>query len=194
MNKADNIYCTSLALTVEYACLFGISQAIPGLQSGDHVNRYGDKFCIITFHGKADRVFWFIIHKLDQVYTYPDAPRYSPADATELCGKLRHVKIVDDVTVGDLWETKEVASMTALEEGLFENWHFKRIVLLGDSIHKVRPQNVLLKIELLIRDSLDDTQYWTRRKHGHRRCCCAFFPDKSSGKYRWNSEAIGDRH
>ncbi|KAJ5519071.1 Monooxygenase FAD-binding [Penicillium expansum] len=127
------------ALTVEYACLFGISQAIPGLQSGDHVNRYGDKFCIITFHGKADRVFWFIIHKLDQVYTYPDAPRYSPADATELCGKLRHVKIVDDVTVGDLWETKEVASMTALEEGLFENWHFKRIVLLGDSIHKMTP-------------------------------------------------------
>lgn len=27
--------------------------------------------------------------------------------------------------------------MTALEEGLLEAWHFNRIVLLGDSVHKV---------------------------------------------------------
>ncbi|KAJ5493653.1 Monooxygenase FAD-binding, partial [Penicillium fimorum] len=126
-------------LTVEYACLFGISLPIPGLRSGEHVNRYGDNFCIITFHGKGDRVFWFIIQKLEQVYTYPDAPRYSLADAAELCRKLRNVKLLGDVTVGDLWKSREVASMMALEEGLFENWHFKRMVLVGDSIHKMTP-------------------------------------------------------
>lgn len=138
MNEANNFHCTPLALTVEYACVFGISLPIHGLQSGEHVNRYGDKFCIITFHGKGDRVFWFIIQKLNHVYAYPDTPRYSPKDAAELCSKLHDVNILGDITVGDLWEKREVVSMTALEEGIFNNWHFKRIALLGDSIHKVR--------------------------------------------------------
>ncbi|KAJ5952967.1 uncharacterized protein N7479_011380 [Penicillium vulpinum] len=126
-------------LTIEYACVFGISHPIPGLRSGEHINRYGDKFCVITFHGKDGRVFWFIIQKLDHVYNYPNAPRYSPSDAADLCGKLQSVKIWRDITVGDLWETKVVASMTALEEGLFETWHLNRIVLLGDSVHKMTP-------------------------------------------------------
>ncbi|CAI7650768.1 unnamed protein product [Penicillium glandicola] len=126
-------------LTVEYACVFGISRPIPGLESGEHINHYGDKFCVITFHGKDGRVFWFIIQKLDRVYTYPNAPRYSPDDAAELCAKLQSVIIWQNITVGDLWKTKVVASMTALEEGLFETWSLNRIVILGDSVHKMTP-------------------------------------------------------
>ncbi|KAJ5143331.1 uncharacterized protein N7515_002118 [Penicillium bovifimosum] len=126
-------------LTVEYACVFGISHPIPGLQKGEHINRYGDKFCVITFHGKDGRVFWFIIQKLDRIYNYPNAPRYSPQDAVELCRELQGVTIWRDITVSDLWKTKIVASMTALEEGLFETWNFNRIVLLGDSVHKMTP-------------------------------------------------------
>jgi FAD dependent monooxygenase len=93
---------------------------------------------VITFHGKDGRVFWFIIQKLDRVYTYPNAPRYSPNDAADLCGKMQNVVIWQDITVGDLWKTKVVASMTALEEGIFETWSLNRIVILGDSVHKVR--------------------------------------------------------
>ncbi|KAJ6179789.1 hypothetical protein N7519_010250 [Penicillium mononematosum] len=126
-------------LTVEYACVFGISRPIPGLRSGEHINHYGDKFCVITFHGKDGRVFWFIIQKLDRVYTYPNAPRYSPNDAADLCGKMQNVVIWRDITVGDLWKTKVVASMTALEEGIFKTWSLNRIVILGDSVHKMTP-------------------------------------------------------
>lgn len=83
-------------------------------------------------------MFWFIIQKLDRTYSYPNAPRYSPSDAAELCGQLQDVIIWKDISVGDLWKNKVVASMTALEEGLFETWNLNRIVLLGDSVHKVR--------------------------------------------------------
>lgn len=118
-------------------CVFGISSPIPGLETGEHINRYGDRFSVITFHGKDGRVFWFIIQKLDHIYVYPDVPRYSTEDAAHLCGKLACVSILRDICVGDLWENRLVASMTALEEGLFETWHFNRVVLLGDSVHKV---------------------------------------------------------
>ena len=127
-------------LTVEYTCVFGISNPISGLETGEHINRYGDKFSVITFHGKDGRVFWFIIQKLDETYVYPNAPRYSPEHAAHLCGKLADVSILGDICVGDLWENRVVASMTALEEGLLKTWHFNRIVLLGDSVHKVIPQ------------------------------------------------------
>lgn len=151
--------------------MFGISLPIPGLQSGEHINRYGDKFCVITFHGKGNRVFWFIIQKLDRAYTYPNAPRYSLKDAATLCSKLQNVTILDDISVGDLWKTREVASMTALEEGLFETWHFNRIVLLGDSIHKVGSiplvHSDLLKLQLLKNFFSDDTKHWSRSKHGY---------------------------
>lgn len=138
LSKLLVLICACLGLRIEYACVFGISHPIPGLRSGEHINRYGDKFCIITFHGKGDRVFWFIIQKFDRAYAYSDAPRCSPKDAAMLCKKLYHVVILGTVTVGDLWEAREVASMTSLEEGLFQTWHFDRIVLLGDSVHKVR--------------------------------------------------------
>jgi FAD dependent monooxygenase len=99
---------------------------------------------VITFHGKDGRVFWFIIHKLDRTYVYPDVPRYSPEDAAHLCAKLAHVSILQDICVGDLWKNRLVASMTALEEGLLDTWHFNRIVLLGDSVHKVISQYTIM--------------------------------------------------
>lgn len=124
--------------------MFGISSPIPGLETGEHLNRYGNKFSVITFHGKDGRVFWFIIHKLDHTYVYPNVPRYSPEDAAHLCTKLGHVSILQDICVGDLWKNRLVASMTALEEGLLDTWHFNRIVLLGDSVHKVISQCTIM--------------------------------------------------
>jgi FAD dependent monooxygenase len=46
------------------------------------------------------------------------------------------VKICEGVCIGHLWNAREVVSMTALEEGIFQTWHHNRIVLLGDSCHK----------------------------------------------------------
>lgn len=136
-------------LTIEYVCVFGISSAIPGLESGEHINRYGDKFCVMTFHGKYGRVFWFILYKLEKAYSYPNAPRYSPEDAARICEELASVYIFESICVRDLWETREVVSMTAAEEGFFDIWHFRRVVLLGDSIHKVSPYSTASIMTLL---------------------------------------------
>ncbi|KAF7172378.1 hypothetical protein CNMCM5623_004586 [Aspergillus felis] len=127
------------SFTVEYACVFGISSSVPGLNSGEHVNSYSDGFCVITFHGKDGRVFWFIIEKLPQRSVYPNTPRFTPEDAVEFCDRLANVRVWRDVNVGDLWRNREVASMTALEEGLLSTWHLDRMVLLGDSVHKMTP-------------------------------------------------------
>ena len=106
-------------MTVEYACVFGISSPIPGLLTGEHVNSYSNGLCVITFHGKDGRVFWFIIEKLSQKFLYPNTPRYSASDAAEFCGRLSSVRVWKNIHVADLWKNKLCASMTALEEGMY---------------------------------------------------------------------------
>lgn len=124
-------------MTVEYTCLFGISSAIPGLEISEQVNGIFDHLSVLTIHGRYGRVFWFVIQKLDRKYVYPDVPRFTDKDAVQLVSRLKDIQFWKDITVGDLWKNREVFSMTALEEGLFETWHYDRMVLAGDSVHKV---------------------------------------------------------
>ncbi|PYH45064.1 FAD-dependent oxidoreductase [Aspergillus saccharolyticus JOP 1030-1] len=124
-------------MTVEYACIFGISSQIPNLEISEQINGLFDHLSILTIHGKKGRVFWFIITKLPRKYTYPNVPRFSDKDAAKFMENLKHVRFFKNVCVGDLWKNREVFSMTALEEGLFRTWFFDRMVLIGDSVHKM---------------------------------------------------------
>ncbi|KAE8340703.1 hypothetical protein BDV24DRAFT_151823 [Aspergillus arachidicola] len=125
------------SMKIEYACVFGISSPVPGLKVGDQVNAFHDGLTIITIHGKNGRVFWFVIKKLDNMYTYPDTVRFSNADAVRTCENIAHFPLVNGVTFGHVWENREVTSMTALEENIFNTWYTDRIVCIGDSIHKL---------------------------------------------------------
>ena len=126
------------SMTVEYSCIFGISRSIEGLVPGEHVIAYRDGLTVLTFPGKGDRVYWFVIQKLSQTYVYPHAPRFSLDDAERTCLELAKLRIWKDVSIVDLWQAREVVSMTALEENIFKTWHYQRLVLVGDSVHKVR--------------------------------------------------------
>ncbi|KAL4877623.1 hypothetical protein BJY04DRAFT_230591 [Aspergillus karnatakaensis] len=123
-------------LTAEYACIYGISSSIPGLMSGENVNVYRSGFTALTFHS-GEHVYWFMIKKLDRKYTYPDIPRFSLEDAEDLCAQFADVAISGDVSVRDVWDSRKVASMTAMEEGIFPTWTHGRIVLLGDAVRKM---------------------------------------------------------
>lgn len=127
------------SMTVEYACVFGIASGIKCLGDGDQVNAFLDGAAVLMIQGKGDRTFWFLFKKLDQKYVYPDAPRFSMDDAEKLCSEMKDVRLYQELCVGDLWRNKQIAAMTALEEGLFKTWFYDRMVLLGDSVHKMTP-------------------------------------------------------
>ncbi|KAG0653121.1 hypothetical protein ETB97_012949 [Aspergillus alliaceus] len=60
-------------------------------------------------------------------------------NAIRTCQQIAHLQLMNDITFGHVWEKKEIASMTALEENIFHTWHADRLVCLGDSIHKMTP-------------------------------------------------------
>nr|BDO47155.1 FAD-dependent monooxygenase BrvE [Penicillium bialowiezense] len=127
------------ALTTEYACVFGISESVSGLRAGEQITSLNDGHSFLVFPGKNNRIFWFLLWKLDKVYKYPHAPRFSTSDAEELCRKHSDDRIWKDVRFGDIWQKREVFSMTGLEEHVFETWHSDRVVCIGDSMHKMAP-------------------------------------------------------
>ncbi|KAL4901497.1 hypothetical protein BDW74DRAFT_187705 [Aspergillus multicolor] len=122
-----------------YCCIFGISSPVKGLNAGEQVNGLFDGVTFITIHGKNGRIYWFLIKKLERRYTYPDTPRLGPDDAASIAERFRSIPLCNGVTFGQVWDSREISRITPLEEGLFETWHYGRMVLIGDSAHKMTP-------------------------------------------------------
>ncbi|GFG08484.1 FAD-dependent urate hydroxylase [Aspergillus udagawae] len=127
------------SMTVEFACVFGISSSVPKLKAGEQVASFNNGRSYLTFPGRNGRIFWFFLLKLDRKYSYSNAPRFSSTDAEKISERFADDHIWDRVCFRDLWKNREVFSFVNLEEHVFRKWHWERIVCIGDSMHKMAP-------------------------------------------------------
>lgn len=125
-----------LDMTTEYACIFGKSSPIDGMVPGEHVTIIGQWENLYLVSGNGI-LFWYICTKLPKCYTYPDIPHFFPFDAHAICQRFLGVKITSHVDFRHIWERRTSYRMLPLEEGLHQKWHWKNIICIGDSIHKV---------------------------------------------------------
>jgi hypothetical protein len=124
-------------MSIHYACIFGASAAVPGLNE-EHLHlRVDDGASFILIPGVNGRLSWFIILKLDKRYQYGSVPRFSVTDAAAWGERLTDKYVWKDIKFKEVWQNRETFSMTALEENVFQNWSCGRIVCIGDSMHKV---------------------------------------------------------
>jgi 2-polyprenyl-6-methoxyphenol hydroxylase-like FAD-dependent oxidoreductase len=65
--------------------------------------------------------------------------RYTDEDVDAFANEIMDHPVKKDVKIKDLWEARTWAAMVNLEEGMLKQWHWDRIVLLGDSAHKMTP-------------------------------------------------------
>ncbi|KAJ0307415.1 hypothetical protein COL5a_000270 [Colletotrichum fioriniae] len=68
-----------------------------------------------------------------------DIPRYSKEDTEELALEHWEDLVFENVTFGDIYKNKIMATLVPLEEYVFEKWHYQRIVCIGDASHKIDP-------------------------------------------------------
>ncbi|GFF55251.1 zeaxanthin epoxidase, chloroplastic [Aspergillus udagawae] len=137
--SGQTAYIASTDMTIEYACVYGISSPNASLTPGQQITCLNDGWSILSVIGKKGRTFWFLFLKLGQRYTYGAAPRFSARDASFYCDRLRDEPYWGNVRFGDLWDRREAFNMAPLEEMLFSQWHWGRIVCIGDSMHKIAP-------------------------------------------------------
>ncbi|EAW20753.1 putative FAD binding monooxygenase [Aspergillus fischeri NRRL 181] len=160
-------------MSIEYACIFGASSTVPGLDERHLHSRVDNGTAFILVPGVNGRLSWFIIVKLDQKYQYGSAPRFSVKDAAAWGERLTDKYIWKDIKFEQVWQNRETVAMTALEENIFQNWSCGRIVCIGDSMHKMTPNlgqgaNCAIEDAAALTNKLHDA---LRVKHpGHKLC------------------------
>lgn len=120
-----------------YRCSFGIAQHVPGWPKGDQEMVLGDQKSQLVVTGPDDKVYWFLFEKLRHTRHESDIPRYTRDDEAEFFSKHRDLPITERITFGDVVKHRISSALTPLHEFVFKKWHFRRIVTIGDSAHKV---------------------------------------------------------
>ncbi|KAL3458169.1 hypothetical protein BJX64DRAFT_302133 [Aspergillus heterothallicus] len=127
------------ALSSEFACVFGMSDAVSGVSDGEAYSLYCEHAAVILFTGKNGRLFWFVVEPLGQLLPYAKTPRYTRWDAEKACLSVSHLRMNSTACFKDVWESRTAAFKIGLEEGMAPTWVGNRAVLVGDACHKMVP-------------------------------------------------------
>lgn len=115
----------------EYSVVWGVVPKVPqpnAFNTTQNTNRGA------LYFASKSRSCVFLYEKLPEPTS--KRTRYTKEDIEEQATKFSSYKITADHTVGDVFDPRE-AGMTNMAEGLARHWSFGRIVLVGDSCHKM---------------------------------------------------------
>ncbi|ETS86467.1 hypothetical protein PFICI_00295 [Pestalotiopsis fici W106-1] len=151
------------SMTAEYKCLFGISTAVSGLPSHHFDVTYIKDLTPIIITGEGDRVYWFLIARLDKVYRDKDIPRYTRQQELDFVSSHFDIPLTEDgkVRFKDVWNRRVSSRLVALEEAFFPHWTWGRFICIGDSVHKMTPNagsggNAAIESAASLANSLDE--------------------------------------
>jgi 2-polyprenyl-6-methoxyphenol hydroxylase-like FAD-dependent oxidoreductase len=120
-----------------YRCLFGISQDVADYDVGELNYVRAKDYAQLHISGPNDRVYWFVFDKLPETKYGNEIPRYNKEDEAEFVKKFQNVPATKKLTFGDLYSKTISSTLTPIHEVVYEKWFFKRILIFGDSAHKV---------------------------------------------------------
>ncbi|KAJ8096591.1 hypothetical protein POJ06DRAFT_286786 [Lipomyces tetrasporus] len=130
------------SMKTDWKCLIGMGPAEPGLGERDMNVVHNTKYSFLTLT-QPDRVFFFVFFRLSKSSSWPQKKRYSDADAEELAASVASHPLSETTVFGEIWKKRQRGALISLEEGVLEHWHNGRIVLAGDSVHKITPNIAL---------------------------------------------------
>lgn len=82
-------------------------------------------------------MYWILFFKNDKKTQGSSIPRYTDEDRERLVAKYENDMLKPGYTFGDLYKAQIKSSLVSLEEGVLKTVFYKRVVLVGDSWHKV---------------------------------------------------------
>lgn len=126
-----------LDLATRFSCVYGISNPVKGIGHGCYISIYQKEISTLIFTGHGGQIFWFVFEDMNKKIPYGEKPRYTQEDTDEVCSRVSDVKVTDGVVFSDIYAKRKTAVMTPLQEGVVNTWFNGRMVLIGDSGHKV---------------------------------------------------------
>ncbi|KAH7042133.1 hypothetical protein B0J12DRAFT_674744 [Macrophomina phaseolina] len=126
-------------LPVQYRCLFGISEKVPGIAENTlhHVTNEGSSSFAAS--GPNNRTYWCLFINTGSTYHGQDLPPYDAKDEAETVRKHGNDAITETVKFSDLYDRKLMTVCTPLHEYVLGKWHSQRCMVIGDAVHKFNP-------------------------------------------------------
>jgi FAD dependent monooxygenase len=125
------------ALFSQFSGLFGVStqEEAFGLSPAESNVTYGHDVTKLLFT-QPGKAYWAVIFKDE--YSQPAKQwKGSKEEVEAVVKKYKDVRMTEKVNLADLWRTSTRHGLLSFEEGVLSKWHAGRIVLVGDSAHKV---------------------------------------------------------
>ncbi|KAI0126948.1 hypothetical protein BJ170DRAFT_424824 [Xylariales sp. AK1849] len=134
--------CPSLLLNLLKPCkalfrpLFGAAGLLPGIEQDSSWEAHGTNMSTQLFVG-LDRVWFFWYEKL--ILPTQERIAYGRGDEEKFVQKWGHVHITDKLQLKEIYAARHSSGLTLVEEGMVEDWSWKRIIIVGDAVAKSTP-------------------------------------------------------
>lgn len=129
-----------LAMFSEYDAMFGVSKLTGeprdyGISASESNMIMGQGVTKLFFQQRGMQ-YWALVFK-DKYNQPPKRSKATDQDLEDVATRFSEVPLNENVKFKDLWGTRTRAGLLTIEEGVLSQWHAGRIVLVGDSAHKV---------------------------------------------------------
>ncbi|RSL85092.1 hypothetical protein CEP52_016250 [Fusarium oligoseptatum] len=118
-----------------YAGVFGRTNYIKGLVAGSNINVYQQDTHVQVFTSETEA--HMIAYR--RIPVSRERTHFGQNNAEDATNPWLQVPVAENVTFGDLWESKSAGGSANFDEGVLRWWHWGRMVLVGDAAHKMNP-------------------------------------------------------
>ena len=125
------------AIMSAYRCLVGVAPLIPGLALNE-LNVIQGQGLSMTIVTQPEKTMFFACIKEKVAFHWPRRVSFSAEDAETEAAKIADTPITANTLFGEVWNKRQRGYLCSIQEGLLSHWYFGRMVLVGDSVHKVR--------------------------------------------------------
>lgn len=117
-------------------CMFGITKPRPCETPFIHFGANFDRIYLCAL-STDDAVFWFCFDELKEEHSGNKIPRFTKDDEKAIVEKYGDDYVSLQLTLRDVHEDSAVTGTAAIIEHIYDRWHYKRILTIGDSAHSV---------------------------------------------------------
>ncbi|KAH8896928.1 FAD-binding domain-containing protein [Thozetella sp. PMI_491] len=123
----------------DYGCVFGISNPCDGIEPGASNSVFRKHESYVVNGGPEGRVYWFYFFKLAQRAYGDDIPVYTQEDEKRILAQRENDDITPTLKFKGILDNKITSVLVPLQEYVFRQWYYKRIITIGDAAHKFHP-------------------------------------------------------
>ncbi|KAL5332434.1 hypothetical protein BJX70DRAFT_404609 [Aspergillus crustosus] len=123
----------------DFGRISGISDHCFGIEPGSQTSVFGKGQSYLVNGGLGGRVYWSYFFKLDHRAHGSDLPAFTKTDEETLLDAKRNDNITPTLKFRQLLDRKVSSTLEPLQEYVYKQWSFQRIITIGDAAHKILP-------------------------------------------------------